>query len=242
MTPRHFQAEMELLKARLVSMSGHAEDAVRLAVDALIERDEAKAALVIEMDNNIDDLQLEIDDAAIQLLALQQPMAKDLRFITTATKIANDLERVGDHAVNIAEALQYLTQAAPFPALPELEDMARIAADMLSQALTACVHADSAQARDVVKLDDCVDELHDNNFRILLTHMMEDPRKITAGMDLLLVSGNLERIADLATNIAEEVVFQVEGRTIKHHAEERRVNPKPYDELPGNPPRDRRGS
>lgn len=242
MTLRHFQAEMELLKARLVSMSGHAEDAVKLAVDALIERDEAKAALVIEMDNDIDDLELEIDEAAIQLLALQQPMAKDLRFITTATKIANDLERVGDHAVNIAEALQYLIQATPFPALPELEEMARIAADMLSQALNAFVLADSAEAREVVKLDDRVDELHDNNFRILLTHMMEDPRKITAGMDLLLVSGNIERIADLATNIAEEVVFQVEGRTIKHHAEERRVNKKAYDELPGNPPRDRRGS
>src|SRR5262245_15068057 len=99
--------------------------------------------------------------------------------------------------------------------------MARIAASMLSDALNAFIHGDSALARAVVMLDDRVDELHDNNFRILLTHMMEDPRKITAGMDLLLVSGNLERIADLATNIAEEVVFFVEGRTIKHHAEER---------------------
>jgi phosphate transport system protein len=221
MTLRHFDEEMEQLKSLLVKMSGMAEDGVRLAVDALIERDQEKAQIVIEMDNAIDDLELEVDDRAVQLLALQQPMARDLRFITAATKISNDLERVGDHAVNIAEALQYLLKAAPFPTLPELEEMARISADMLSQALDAFIRADSGLARKVVKMDDRVDELHDNNFRILLTHMMEDPRKITAGMDLLLVSGNLERIADMATNVAEEVVFFVEGRTIKHHAEER---------------------
>ena len=224
MTLRHFTEELESLKAHLVKMSGMAEDGVRLAVDALLERDEEKAKLVIEMDQDIDDLELEIDDAAINLLALQQPMAHDLRFITSATKISNDLERVGDHAVNIAEALRYLLASHPFPILPEFEEMARIAADMLSEALDAFIKADSVLAREVVNMDDRVDDLHDNNFRVLLTHMMEDPRKITAGMDLLLVSGNLERIADLATNIAEEVVFFVEGRTIKHHAEERKAS------------------
>jgi len=221
MSLRHFHEELEQLKARLVSMSGLAEDMVRLAVEALLERNPQKALEVIEKDNALDDLELAVDDAAINLLALQQPMAKDLRFITSATKIANDLERVGDHAVNIAEAIEYLLTAAPFPTLPEIEEMARIAVDMLSGALNAFIQSDSALARQVVLLDDRVDELHDNNFRILLTHMMEDPRKITAGMDLLLVSGNIERIADLATNIAEEVVFFVEGRTIKHHAEEK---------------------
>src|SRR5687767_11378894 len=221
MTLRHFQDEMEQLKARLVSMSGLAEHSVRLAVEALLERNEDKAAEVIERDNAIDELELEIDDAAVSLLALQQPMARDLRFITSAMKIANDLERVGDHAVNIAEALRWLLQSSPFPVLPEFEEMARISTDMLSDALNAFIQADSKIAREVVNLDDRVDELHDNNFRILLTHMMEDPRKITAGMDLFLVSGNLERIADLATNVAEEVVFFVEGRTIKHNAEQR---------------------
>jgi phosphate transport system protein len=221
MTLRHFQEELEGLKARLVSMSGLAEHMVRLAVEALLERSEEKAAEVIERDNDIDQLELDIDDAAINLLALQQPMARDLRFITAAMKIGNDLERVGDHAVNIAEELRWLLQSAPFPTLPEFEEMARIATDMLSDALNAFIQANSKLAREVVARDDRVDELHDNNFRILLTHMMEDPRKITAGMDLLLVSGNLERIADLATNVAEEVVFFVEGRTIKHHAEEK---------------------
>lgn len=221
MTLRRFHDELERLKARLVEMSGQAEDAVKLAVDSLLERDLEKAAVVIEMDQAIDDLELEIDNIAISLLALQQPMARDLRFITSATKIGNDLERVGDHAVNIAEALRYLLQSTPFPALPELEEMARISAEMLGDALTAFVQADSSKAREVVMMDDRVDELHENNFRILLTYMMEDPRKITAGMDLLLVSGNLERIADLATNIAEDVVYFVEGLTIKHHAEDR---------------------
>ena len=119
------------------------------------------------------------------------------------------------------EPSRIMLKAPPFPLLPELEEMARHATEMLSDALNAFVLADSALARQVVERDDRVDELHENNFRILLTHMMEDPRKITAGMDLFLVSGNVERIADLATNVAEEVVFFVEGRTIKHHAERR---------------------
>ena len=221
MTMRHFHEELETLKSHLVAMSGIAEELVRLAVEALLDRDPAKAAEVIRRDDQLDELELTVDDLAINLLALQQPMARDLRFITAAMKIGNDLERVGDHAVNIAEELEYLLRAAPVPMHPELEEMARIATQMLSDALNAFIMADSALAREVVSRDDRVDELHENNFRILLTHMMEDPRKITAGMDLFLVSGNIERIADLATNVAEEVVFYVEGRTIKHHAEQR---------------------
>ena len=219
MSLRHFHDELDKLKGSLVAMAGHAERLVQMAVESLLERDVAKAALVIEGDNEIDELELQIDHIAINLLALQQPMAKDLRLITMAMKISNDLERVGDHAVNVAEAVGYLVAAPPFPVLPEIEEMTRVANDMLAQALDAFIRSDNELARKVVKLDDRVDELHDNNFRILLTHMMEDPRKITAGMDLLLVSGNLERIADLATNISEDVVYMVEGRTIKHHSE-----------------------
>jgi len=218
---RHFHEELDQLKAKLVRMSGLAEEMVRIAVEALLERDQAKAAEVIQRDHAVDELEVQVDTAAIELLALQQPLAKDLRFITSATKIANDLERVGDHAVNIAEALEYLLKVPPFPPLPELEEMARISTGMLADALSAFIRGDANLARRVVQVDDRVDDLHENNFRILLTHMMEDPRKITAGMDMLLVSGNLERIADMATNVAEEVVFFVEGRTIKHHAERR---------------------
>ncbi|MGH7445637.1 MAG: phosphate signaling complex protein PhoU, partial [Longimicrobiales bacterium] len=216
MSHRHFHSELEKLKSSLVAMAGHAEHQVQMAVEALLERDLAKAQTVIEGDEAIDDLELRIDDIAVALLALQQPMAKDLRLITMAMKISNDLERVGDHAVNIAEAVNYLVEAPPFPVLPEIEEMTRVANEMLAQSLDAFIRGDNALARDVVKMDDRVDELHDNNFRILLTHMMEDPRKITAGMDLLLVSGNLERIADLATNVSEDVVYLVEGRSIKH--------------------------
>jgi phosphate transport system protein len=182
---------------------------------------------VIDGDEHIDDLELTIEDMAVNLLALQQPMARDLRLIIMALKISSDLERVGDHAVNIAEAVQWLLEAPLFPVLPEIEEMVRLASDMLTDSLDAFVRGDSKAARDVLRRDDRVDELHDNNFRILLTHMMEDPRKITAGMDLLLISGNIERIADLATNISEEVVYLVEGRTIKHHAEERKRSVPP---------------
>jgi len=221
MNVRHFHEELELLKSRLVAMSGIAEESVRAAVGALLERDADKARAVIANDETLDELELAVDELAISLLALQQPLARDLRFITAAMKIGNDLERVGDHAVNIAEELDFLLQASPMATMPELEEMARLANDMLSDALNAFVTGNSALAREVVQRDDRVDDLHENNFRILLTHMMEDPRRITAGMDLLLVSGNIERIADLATNIAEETVFFVEGRTIKHHAETR---------------------
>lgn len=221
MSQRHFHEELERLKGALVDMAGRAERHVQLAVEALLSRDVERARKVIDGDEAINELELQIDDMAISLLALQQPLAGDLRLITMAMKISNDLERVGDHAVNIAEAVQFLVEAPPFPVLPELEEMTRVSTEMLALALDAFIRRDSEQARRVTEMDDRVDELHDNNFRILLTHMMEDPRKITAGMDLLLVSGNLERIADLATNISEDVVYLVEGRTIKHHSLQR---------------------
>jgi phosphate transport system protein len=216
---RHFQDEMDRLKSSLVGMAGLAEEQVRKAMKALLDRSVGLAQEVVDGDTELDDLEIEIDAAAISLLALQQPMARDLRFITMAMKISSELERVGDHAVNIADAVKYMVQAPPFPVLPEIEEMVRLATDMLADSLDAFVRADAAAAREILKQDDRVDELHENNFRILLTHMMEDPRKITAGMDLLLISGNLERIADLATNICEEVIFLVEGRTVKHGAQ-----------------------
>ncbi len=155
------------------------------------------------------------------LLALQQPMARDLRFIVGAIKVSSDLERVGDHAVNIAQSAQRLiAQRASFIPGPEIEDMARRARQMLGDALDAFLRGDGALGRDVCKADDEVDALHDSVFRILLTHMMEDPRTITPSLELLLVSRNLERVADLATNIGEDAVFLAEGKQIKHHFED----------------------
>lgn len=216
---RHFHEELDRLKSILVRMAGEAEESVRLAVEALLERDRSRAERAIERDAIVDRLELEVDDLAIHLLALQQPLARDLRFITMAMKISNDLERVGDHAVNIAQEALELIDAPPFPALPEIEEMVRLASAMLRDALDAFVRSDVDLAEGLGPRDDRVDELHNNVFRIVLTHMMEDPRRIGAGMDLILISRNVERIADLATNIGEDVVFMVEGRTIKHQFE-----------------------
>ena len=215
---RHFETELDRLKESLVRMAGLAEQQVARAVRALLERDLELARQVLEGDGEVDELEMAVDNQAISLLALQQPMARDLRFITMAMKIGNDLERVGDHAVNIVEVLEYIVDAPPLPALPELEEMTGIATEMLNDALDAFVRSDAALAREIGSRDDRVDELHENVFRIILTHMMENPRKIGAGIDVILVSRNLERIADLATNVAEDVVFMVEGKTIKHHA------------------------
>jgi len=220
-THRHFHDELSHVKVRLLTMSGEAEAALGLAVEALLERDGEKARRVIAGDRVIDSMEVEIEEQCINLLALQQPMARDLRMLTSALKIANDLERVGDHAVNIAQSTERLTQARPITPEPEIVEMARLARDMLSDALEAFIRGDASAGREVCLRDDKVDALHRSVFRILLTHMMEDPHMIGAGMELFLVSRNLERVADLATNIGEDVVFLVEGKSIKHHAEDR---------------------
>ena len=218
---RHFHDDLSHVKVRLLTMSGEAEAALGLAVEALLGRDKAKAQEVITGDRRIDAMEMEIEETCINLLALHQPMARDLRMLTSALKIANDLERVGDHAVNIAQSAERLAQARPITPEPEIIEMARLAREMLSDALEAFIRGDAAAGREVCLRDDRVDALHRSVFRILLTHMMEDAHSISAGMELFLVSRNLERVADLATNIGEDVVFLVEGKSIKHHAEDR---------------------
>lgn len=219
-THRHFHDELSGLKVKLLTMSAEAQQALATAVMALLERDPEQAAKVITGDRAIDAMELEIEETVIRLLATQQPMARDLRLLTAAMKIANDLERVGDHAVNIAQSAERLLKERLVPPEPELVEMARQARKMLSDALDAFVRGDARIGREVCRRDDMVDALHRSVFRIVLTHMMEDPHTIGAGMELVLVGRNLERVADLATNIAEDVVFLVEGKTIKHHAEE----------------------
>ena len=223
MTPqqaaRHFHQELLGLKARLLEMSGLAEEMVRLSVQAFIEQDVMKAHVVVDQDQKVDALEVRIDQQVHELLALQQPMASDLRSLTMTMQIANDLERVGDHAVNVARAVQHMAGMLPLGPTPELMEMATLASGMLSDSLDAFVRSDPTLAREVCRRDDRVDQLHNAMFRILLTHMMEDPRRIGPSMSLLMISKNLERIADLATNIGEDVVFLVEGVTIKHGME-----------------------
>ena len=218
---RHFHDELSHVKVRLLTMSGEAEAALSLSVEALLERDPERARRVIQGDRIIDAMEMEVEEMCANLLALQQPMARDLRMLLSALKIANDLERVGDHAVNIAQSTERLAQARPIAPEPEIIEMARLTREMLSDALEAFIRGDAAAGREICLRDDKVDALHRSVFRILLTHMMEDPHTIGAGMELFLVSRNLERVADLATNIAEDVVFLVEGKSIKHHAEDR---------------------
>jgi len=227
MTPpggRHFHEELAKLKGRLLEMSALAEELVRQAVDAFEQHDVEKARHVIEADNRLDALEIAIDDLCIHLLALHQPMARDLRFLTMAMKIGNDLERVGDHAVNIAQAVERLVGQAPLPTPPEIEEMEREVIEMLGDVIDAFVRGDAEAARAVIRRDDRVDALRHSLDRVLLTHMMEDPRKIGPGLSLLLVARNLERIGDLATNIAEDVVYLVEGKIIKHPAAQEQVN------------------
>ncbi len=219
-THRHFHEELNRVKVRLLTMSGEAEAALRLAVEALLERNGDKARQVIAGDRIVDSMEVEVEEACIDLLALQQPMARDLRMLVAAIKIANDLERVGDHAVNLAQSAERLGKSRPIVPDPEITEMARLAREMLSDSLEAFVRGDAASAREVCIRDDKVDALNRSVFRILLTHMMEDPHIIGAALELFLVSRNLERVADLATNIAEDVVFLVEGKSIKHHAED----------------------
>ena len=217
---RHFHDQLASLKQKLLEMSERAEGLVDLAVDALLTKDKAKAEAVLAGDRDVDTLENEVERLAVSLLALQQPIARDLRFLVSAIKISSDLERVGDHGVNIAQsALRLIAEQSTIIPDPEIEDMARRARQMLSDALDAFIRADGALGREVCKADDVVDALHDSVFRILLTHMMADPRTINASLELLLVSRNLERVADLATNIGEDAVFLAEGKQIKHHFE-----------------------
>jgi phosphate transport system protein len=221
---RHFHDQLSQLKQRLLDMSDLATSLLDLSVDALLSRDSSMAEAVLTGDRDLDALELEVEDQAIGLLALQQPMARDLRFIIASIKVSNDLERVGDHAVNIAQsALRLASTSTIITPDPEINEMSRRARKMLHDSLTAFVRADGALGRAVCKADDEVDAMHNSVFRILVTHMMEDARTITPSLELLLVSRNLERVADLATNIGEDAVFLAEGKQIKHHAEQQGV-------------------
>jgi len=221
---RHFDDELARLKDRLLQMSTAAQESLDRSVRAVLQRDSDAAEQVIAQDPAIDRLEIEIEENVTNLLALHQPMARDLRLLLAALKISNDLERVGDHAVNISICAKRLTEFRMIAPEPELIEMGRLAREMLAESIDAFVRADAEAGRHVCRRDDQVDALHRSMFRILITHMAEDPHTIGAAMELFLVSRNLERVADLATNVAEDVVFLVEGKSIKHGIE--REGPK----------------
>jgi phosphate transport system protein len=218
---RHFHEELAQLKQRLIDMSRDAERLVDLSIKSLLDRDRAIAEEVIAGDKLVNAMEVEIEQRAVSLIALQQPMARDLRFLIGAIRVSNDIERVGDHAVNIAQsAVRLVDYGGRLTPGPEIQDMASRARSMLGNAIDAFIRGDGALGREVCKADDAVDALHDSIFRSLLTYMMESARSITPSLELLLVSRNLERVADLATNISEDAVYLAEGKQIKHHFED----------------------
>ncbi|MGE3273832.1 MAG: phosphate signaling complex protein PhoU [Vicinamibacterales bacterium] len=216
---RHFQEELEALKERLLAMGGLAEERVREAVRGLAERDAGQLDAVVVGDEPVNDLHMEVDDRCFKLLALHQPMAADLRVIVAAVKINTDLERVGDLAVNVAEAGKRYLQHPPVKPLIDIPRMGDIAQLMLRDALDAFVRRDVALAESVLAQDDRLDALKTQIFRELLTYMLQDPGTIEPSLDLILISRHLERIGDHATNIAEDVIFMVSARDVRHQNE-----------------------
>jgi len=219
---RPFDEELKSFKEKLLEMASRAEEQIGLAVRGLKDRKVEMACEVLEKEDAINRLDIEIDEMSMRLLALRQPLATDLRFITSAMKIGSDLERIGDLAVNIAERTMDLLKHPELKPLIDIPRMAELARQMVRDALNAFVNGDADLAKDVCQRDDQVDQLNDQIFRELLTFMMADPTTIPRAVDLILVGRHLERIADHATNIGEDVIYMVKGKTIKHHVEEGR--------------------
>ena len=201
-------------------MADTAQEMIGLAVKALVERKKELTEKVFSLEDAVNHLEIEIEEEVLRLLALRQPIAGDLRLLTAILKINNDLERVADQAVNISETVLFLLKEPPLKPLIDIPQMAVLAQQMIRNSLEAFVREDAALAHQVCKDDDEVDRLNTQVFRELLTFMMENPKSITRAVDLILVSRNLERIGDHATNISEDVIFIVEGKNIKHHLQE----------------------
>jgi phosphate transport system protein len=214
---RHFQEELEALQGRLLEMGGLAEERVSAAVQSLVGRNISAIERVLYGDEPINALHVEIDNRCFKLLALHQPMATDLRAIVSAVKINTDLERVGDLAVNIAEAAKRYATHPPVKKLIDIPQMGNIAQEMLHDALDAFVRRDTALAQQVLNEDDRLDGLKTQIFRELLEYMLKDPATVEPALDLILVSRHLERIGDHATNIAEDVIFMVSALDVRHH-------------------------
>ena len=215
-TDKQYEEELNELRQRILAMGGLVEKQIANAVRALTTKDRALAGATIRKDHAVNGLDVAIDDLCIRLLALRQPAARDLRFITTALKITTDMERIGDMAVNISERALELSEEPALKPYIDVPRMAEISSSMLRRSLDAFVREDTELALEVCRGDDEVDRLNEQIFRELLSFMLEDPHTITRAMRILFVSKYLERIADHATNIAEMVIFMVKGKSIRH--------------------------
>lgn len=219
---RHFERELDELRERLLWMGGLAERAVHTSVRSVLEADPALAQQVLDEEPAVNELQLEIDERVLQLLALHQLMATDLRLVLAVTRINADLERIADQAVNIAESAQRIIRHPRVKPYVDLPRMSELAEAMVRDSLSALVHKDAELAKSVLERDDQVDRLRDQMFRELLTYMMENSAVVFQAFELILVAKNLERIGDHATNIAEDAIYVIAGRDVRHHASDRR--------------------
>jgi phosphate transport system protein len=215
-TNRQYEEELRGLRTGLIKMGGLVESQIAEAIEALIERDTTRARTTISRDAEVNRMDVENDELAVRLLALHQPAASDLRFITTSLKITTDLERIGDNAVNICERVVELNDEPQIKPYIDIPRMATIAQSMVKDSVDAFMRDDPDLAQEVVDRDDEVDALNYQIYRELLSYMVEDPSTISRATRILFVSKNLERVADHATNIAEMVVYMVKGRTIRH--------------------------
>ena len=215
-TSRHFDEELRTLKERLLQMGSLAEKALHRAVGALVERDEARLSDLADLERQVNALEIEVDDRAFTALVKRQPVASDLRFVVMSIKIAGDIERISDLAVNIARSTERLLAEPPLKKLVLTPMLTERVVAMLRESLDAFVRGDADLARAVIASDDGVDSMRDDMVRSLLTYMMEDPYTISRALTLVLIAQNLERVADHATNIAEEVVYMVEAREMRH--------------------------
>jgi phosphate transport system protein len=213
---RQFDRDLEELKKKLIRMASLAETMIDKAIGELVSHDERLAEKVPEYETELNRLQIEIDDQALTLLATQCPVATDLRFIVAATKINGELERIGDLVINITENVHVLAQHPPLKPLIDIPRMADLARQMVRDSLDAFIRGDALQAQSVIMADDQVDALKDQVLRELLTYMIADPHTIERSLALILISRHLERIGDHATNIAEDVIYMIQGRDVRH--------------------------
>ena len=216
---KHLRSDLEHLKRRILAMGALVEEATNLAISSLVHRRPELAEQVLLGDDAIDRMELDVEDTCLKVLALHQPVAGDLRFIVAVMKVNNDLERMGDLAQNIAQRSSDLSTQAPLDVQLEFDDMMEAVRRMVSRSLDALVRGDTALAREVIASDDEVDRLHRQMFKDLEALMRRDPDSVGRAVQTLSVARHLERIADLATNIAEDIVFMVEGEVIRHGRE-----------------------
>lgn len=215
---RHFHEQLQDMLRRIVMMGSIAESMIHSAVRCLVERNEACAAAVFKKEHEVNLLQMELDEMAVRLTALQQPVAADVRFLFMSSRIVSELERIADQAVNICQNAKHIISQPPGKPIVDIPIMAQIAEKMVRDSLTALTERNVAQAEQVLEDENTVDAFKDQIFRTLLTYMMADPGTIQRALPMILVSRNIERIGDHATNIAEEVIYMVQGRDIRHGA------------------------